>query len=203
MKEGGDAAGKHGRRWWKNRRGGRLLSVWGVVSRCAGLRRTKNIQVLNDGSLITFSTSFLLISYTFLSANLILFNLCPAPPLFIFITSSMHTPPPPPPIPTPTVSSYPNLSQTPLLLQSILSLRLDRGKLSANEQFYFCNLHPPWQTFCGPFPPLPTTLAFTAARPSWKAEALCDKRATEMGRKSVWAAVERELIVKTTCRYSM
>ena len=98
MKEGGDAAGKHGRRWWKNRRGGRLLSVWGVVSRCAGLRRTKNIQVLNDGSLITFSTSFLLISYTFLSANLILFNLCPAPPLFIFITSSMHTPPPSPPL---------------------------------------------------------------------------------------------------------
>lgn len=37
---------------------------------------------------------------------------------------------------------YPKLLQIPLLLPSILSLPLARGKLSANAEFYFCNLHP-------------------------------------------------------------
>lgn len=119
-------------------------SCGGIVSRRHMYRAQtdNNIQVLNDGSLITFPTSFplvLLLSRTLNICLLSFLSIYFLFPLFLFSTSS----------------------QTLLLLQSILSLPLARGKLSANAEFYFCNLHPLRQ----PSVPLPALQPWLLLQP--------------------------------------
>ena len=163
-KEGRDAEGRMGGGDDEQERRTAAVAVGQCVREAQAQSPDSNIQVLTDGSLPTFTTSF---SYKSLSAikyftlpSLHFYHLLSAYHLILFFPLL--------PLSVPSPSSL-KLSQISLLLLFLFLLLLlfspFRGKLSASVGFYLCNLHPLWQPSVPPSPST-TPWLFTAARPS-------------------------------------
>lgn len=133
-KEGRDAEGRMGGGDDEQERRTAAVAVGQCVREAHAQSPDSNIQVLTDGSLPTFSTSF---SYKSLSA--IKYFTLPSLRFYHLLSAYLILFSPLLPLSVPSPSSL-KLSQTSLLL--LLLFTPFRGKLSASAGFYLCNLHP-------------------------------------------------------------
>lgn len=138
-------------------------------------------QISSKGFFLSFSLTltYILQYMSWLLSRLILLSCPPSAWRFIPPRVFMNAPPPPPPHPP------------------ILSLPLAKGRLSANVQFYFCNLHPLWQPSVSLYP-TPTLQTWLLLCPDHRKSSYTSWRV-----KAVWAAAQGELDVKTMQQFNM